>query len=995
MSRSTLSSLQSKRVEEWLDRMNLEELIGQMSQIDLNLLLEDVPDEIDPNAGDNTAQDNTGNKKPEKQLNMTKVEYYIGKMGIGSVLNNVLNHHWTASQYRHALIQIQTVALNNNHPPVIYGLDSVHGANYVHGATIVPQPINLAATFNSTMAYRAGVLASRDTRAAGIGWLFSPLLGIALEPKWSRVYETFGEDPLLVGSMAQAMVQGIQAVFPSTTEVPSRAAACAKHFIGYTLPHHGHDRAPSWIPKRHLYQYFVPPWRKVAGEVLTVMEDYTETNGVPTVANREALQTLLRFQLGFNDGMVVTDYAEIWNLVDWHHTASSRVDAVAQSIQSGVDMSMIPMEPESFVSAIKEAISAGTLSDNQIRQAARRVLHVKEKLHMLDDEVLTMENGKDAIAKVGGDREEALNMARQSVVLVKNENDVLPLSPAENLKVLITGPTADSLSFQSGGWSWQWQGTDDKETAEWFTYGTTVLDTAKELPWLVSYQCGVDIMGHDCSDSDGDNAAKLGGVVDKVEDWIGIGGPDDNMPLSIKSATENDADYIIVCVGEEAYTEKPGDISDLAIRPGQVLLVEELAKVKKPSAKIILIYFGGRPRLLSQMEPLVDAILVGFLPGPDAGQAMVEIMSGAVNPSGRLPLTYPKHEDLQGLPYFHAVSEMCTIANGERMPHYQYGKCDVQWPFGHGLSYTTFEYSNLQLSSTEIHYHARGQKKRDRHRQARAQSTGDDKAASVQISVDVTNTGTMTGQETVLFFTFDESRAVTPEYKMLRVFEKISLAPGEVKTVTATLTDKELQFIGPHDDSHLVVQDGMVLRVGVGAHTDCRVRTGNDDSLHCTDAITVVAGSDYIGACEAACDVWAKSPCSKKLTDHTCYNMCVAASANNGPGMLKEGWGWPYVNCIESVASSPQMMMEHNDDHCIQMTTACRDIFGSSHTPVMPPTSWAIGVGLTTGSLAAIVIALAIRGNLFRMLSRTQRQTESPENVEFTPVPIVQDLEID
>ena len=814
----------SRRIEDWLDRMSLEDQIGQMSQIDLNMLLDE-----------------------NKQVNTTKLEYYIGQLGIGSVLNNVVDHAWNASQYRTAIMQMQRIAKEHNHPPIIYGLDSIHGANYVQGATLTPQPINLAATFNTTMAYRAGLLASRDTRAAGISWLFSPLVGIALDPRWSRVYETFGEDMIVVGSMAKAMVQGIQI---KGTGIPSRAAASAKHFIGYSVPQSGHDRAPSWIPTRHLYQYFVPPWRQVTSEVLTIMESYTEYNGVPSVANPDALQKLLRFQLEY-DGMVVTDYSEIWNLMDWHHVAGSKTDAVAASIRAGVDMSMIPFDAEGFYQAVKEAVQSKQLDKDQIRKGARRVLQLKEKLNMLD-EVLTMDDSN--IDKVGTDREEAFEMARQSIILAKNENNLLPLSATDTLKVLVTGPTSDSLSFQSGGWTWQWQGTGK----EWFTYGTTVLEAAQELPWLVTYQCGIDILGHDC-------ATTGAGVVDTMESWIGLGG---KLPQSIKTASEQDVDYIIVCVGEENYTEKPGDINDLALPEGQRLLVQQLAGGK---AKIILVYFGGRPRLLREMEPYAHAVVLGFLPGPDAGQAVIDIISGKVNPSGRLPMTYPKHADLQGVPYFHEVSAQCTVGDGQ-LPHYQYGPCEVQWPFGHGLSFTTFDYSNLYVSSNKIKYAAPGQK--------RGYYQDSD---SLQLSVQVTNNGSMAGYETVLFFTFDESRSVTPEYKRLRTFEKIYLAPGESKTVSATIYPKDLQFIGPDDDSHLIVQDGMVFRAGVGASTDCRIGTNN----MCTDPITVVAGDDYIGACEAACDVWTKSACAGMLSSRDCWTMCSAASEE---GPVKEGW---------------------------------------------------------------------------------------------------------
>jgi beta-glucosidase len=524
-----------RSVEQWLDGMSVQEQIGQMSQIDLQLLL-NHKDETNPHQ----------NGDDDVTLNRTKLEYYIGTLGIGSVLNNVVGHAWNASQFRSAIMEMQRIAQKYHRPPIIYGLDTIHGANYIQGATLLPQPLNMAATFNTTMAYRAGVLGSRDTRAAGITWLFAPLLGIGIESRWSRIYETFGEDMIVVGSMAKAMIQGIQTHHGDDDDdgIPSQAAASAKHFIGYSAARTGHDRAPSWIPSRQLYQYFVPPWRQVVSEVYTIMEAYTEYNGVPTVTNRKALQPLLRFQLGF-DGLLVTDYSEVWNLVDWHHISKDKTDAVVAAIGAGIDMSMIPFAAEGFCNSIQEALDSKKLNKDQIRNAARRVLTLKEKLNMFD-EVLVADDVN--LAKVGTDREEALNMARQSIVLVKNQQNTLPLSPTESRKVLITGPTADSLAFQSGGWTWQWQGAPNRD---WFSYGTTVLEAARELPWNVTYQCGTDILGNDC---DNDNPVRL---INAMKQWNAQNG---DRPRSIQAPSiEQDFDCVIVCVGEENYTEKLGD----------------------------------------------------------------------------------------------------------------------------------------------------------------------------------------------------------------------------------------------------------------------------------------------------------------------------------------------------------------------------------------------------------------------------------------------------
>lgn len=560
----------SSRVQEWLSKMSLQDKIGQMSQIDISLLFEDGG---------------------SQQVSDEKLVHYFGELGIGSLLN--MADRWDAQHYRQVMIRIQDIAKNHSRPPVIWGLDSVHGANYVHKAIVTPQPINLAATFNVTMSHRAGQIASRDTRAAGITWLFSPILGLALEPMWSRVYETFGEDPKLVSDMGHHMITGIQE--PDNGAIPSRAAACAKHFIGYSKPHNGHDRSPSWIPTRHLYQYFVPPWRAALKDALTVMESYSEYDGVPNVANRNSLQYLLRQRLGFG-GVLVTDYSEILNLKSWHHVVASDEEASIYSLQKGsVDMSMIPFEADGFRNAIEAGIKRNSLSMARIDQSVERVLRLKEQLGMMD-ESLTMDDVN--IEKVGNDhdREEALEMARQSIILAENHDNTLPLDPKAKIKVHITGPTASSLRYQSGGWTWQWQGPSGDE--DWFTYGATILDAAKaqDTAWDISYSCGVDILGNECTDSS--EVSVSPGILSKVEDWLGIGHGAEMTSILQSASIASLADYIVVCVGEENYTEKPGDIRSLELPQGQLELVKALSET---NARIILVYFGGRPRLLRQM----------------------------------------------------------------------------------------------------------------------------------------------------------------------------------------------------------------------------------------------------------------------------------------------------------------------------------------------------------------------------------------------------------
>jgi beta-glucosidase len=556
-----VQSKDEERVQRILSRMSVNDKIGQMAQVDINVLCEDDP-----------------NESGKRRLSDERVRTVIGENGVGSVLNYIQGRPFTPHEMRQATIQIQEVAKNYSRPPVIWGLDSVHGANYVHGAVVTPQPINIAATFNTSFAYAAGQLSSRDTRAVGINWLFAPLMGIAIEPRWSRVYETFGEDPTVVALMGAQFIAGIQERSRESNSTPSAAAACAKHFVGYSSPHTGHDRAPSWIPTRHLYQYFLPPWRKAMEQnVLTVMESYTEIDGVPNVANPNTLRYLLRQQLGF-EGVLVTDYQEILNLNNFHHISRNDNDAVVHSLREGsVDMSMIPHSDVGFRDSINQGIANGTLFEERIHHSAERVLHLKAKLNMFQEEV-TMDNNAD-LDKIGQqqDVQDSLDMASQSIVLVKNEMATLPLARSKDSPtILMTGPTINSLVYQTGGWTGEWQGVPLSDSDKYFTYGATVLDamTATFSKQHVKYTCGVDILGRECEDpSDDEDAegvvANQNGVMDQVNDvygtlksWAGFGQqePSNSMEKAAKLAAT--ADFVVIGIGEEAYAEKPGDLPD-------------------------------------------------------------------------------------------------------------------------------------------------------------------------------------------------------------------------------------------------------------------------------------------------------------------------------------------------------------------------------------------------------------------------------------------------
>jgi beta-glucosidase len=971
----------SNRIEMMLSRMSTPDKIAQMAQIDINLLLKD-----DGHGG--------------KELDVDRVQHWIGVVGVGSVLNTVGgNVAWNATQFRAVAVQLQQAALSryqndqNATPsdPIlpIWGLDSVHGANYVHGAVLAPQPINLAATFNTSAAIWAGKLASRDTRAAGISWIFSPLLGVALEPKWSRVYETFGEDPLVVGRMAKSMIAGIQQPEPDGSVPranPKRAAACGKHFVGYSMPRTGHDRSPSWIPTRHLYQYFIPPWKHVMARdddvpiVDTVMESYTEIDGVPMVSNRVATVGLLRRTLNFQ-GVLVTDYEEMRNLHNWHRAAGNTTIAIIGSLrESSIDMSMIPWAADEFVQSLQVGLESNQLSPERIDASVRRILQLKLELDLIGSHrLLTMEDPN--LTKVGNeqDRAQALDVAQQSIVVAENNRNTLPLSvrsmESSHAGVLVVGPTAHTLSGQSGGWTWQWQGTPvtaSDESRKWFTYGTTVLDAARQTFSDVTYRCGVSITGGDCRDDEMvPDASET--ILEKVKNWIGWteGRVESHNSIGRSAEAAEKAKVVLVCVGEEPYAEKPGDIRSLRLAQGQYDLVKALRSANS-SAKIILVYLGGRPRLLHEMVGNVDAVMLGFLPGPDAGKAIVDIITGAINPSGRLPLTYPLDDDGGGNPYYHAHSDQCTKGESETsLPHFEYIPCPVQWPFGHGMSYTSFDYSNLVADG------------------------GIDRDLTVQVTVK--NTGSRAGSESVLVYTFDEFRRTTPEYKRLRAFVKLHLEPNDSRSITVVVPLEDLKFIGPHDDRHYIIDPTMVTWVGVGS-VDCRQDPASKDL--CVRLESPNKDKPYVAACEAACNVWIeRSGCANLFgfTNSVCLSKCMSISENPSDGMIwsNDGWGWDYVNCIESVVWGLPSLPDKSS--CSKMTTLCSNIFqtgtldeSGSGGEVGGPTSMSyVGryVALTTALVATGLIVYFMNGGLPRKV-HTERSS-----MQFTIVSRNEDAE--
>jgi len=988
------------------DRAQWKLKIGQMVQMDISMLLTTTE---------------------PIQLDQDLLDEYIGHRGVGSVLNN--HYLWNAADYRKEVIKLQETARKHKRPPVIWGLDSVHGANYILDAVVTPQPINLAASFNRTLAYEAGKLASRDTRRAGIPWLFSPLLGLSWNPYWSRVYETFGEDPLLVGGMAESMIEGIQWVNDDDDDglLPSRAAASAKHYVGYSNPHIGHDRSPSVIPMRHLYQYFLRPWRRVLlgnrnAWPMTVMESYTEVDGVPNVANRRTLDRMLRQELNYTDGMVVTDYNEISNLERWHHVSKDMKGAVLSAMEDGtVDMSMMGNlnDVNAFFDLMEEFVASegnpqSLALRDRVQKSAHRVLKLKRDLNMFEESyrLEPLDEVDGTSYPTGDDLAMVLEMTRQSMVLTKNDGNALPLIDAsrnteassEPLKVLVTGPTSDSLSFQTGGWTGEWQGVNSNKEREWFTsegYKTVVEALEEETnSFEVKHECGVDILGNHCSDDpEGEKQSK--NLLDVVRGWIhGVGSGASGSSFG----SSGPPDAIVVCLGEENYAEKPGDIADLSLPQGQYDLVKALKEAISSDTKIILVYFGGRPRLLAEVVDLVDAVIVGFLPGPLAGIAIADFLTGRVSPSARLPVTYPKHPDLSGIPYLHEISDMCTKDTGGTLPHWENVPCEVQWPFGHGLTYTQFAYDDLRLSRQTLQQHWQDTDK-----------TGRD-GEHLTVTVTVSNRGRVAGAETVLFFAFDEFRSTTPEYKRLVGYEKVWLEPGESKDVANSISPDDLRFVGPHDDSHYVLQDGLEFRIGIGSESDCRDNPDAAENL-CSEKVTIRTEEDYVGACEAACNVWKQSGdyCVKNafspnarttgVAMDACRKSCAAiySSDEKDVKLNNDGWGWNYVSCLESIVWNERF--DSNAD-CWKLTSLCRDVtqtagmdefgnppgnsegfVGSEINSDSPPS--AIIVAALAGAIASVMIFRTVRGGFTTnsdVLPQHTRRGKHYGNVEFSAI---------
>ena len=709
------------KIDSIIAQMTIEEKVGQMSQFTVDLIgkggnafFSSEPFEIDP----------------------AMLDTVIGKYKVGSILNTSNNRARTTEVWEKSIRTIQERAIKETGIPVIYGIDAIHGTTYTAGATFFPQEIGMAATFNRELVRRGAQITAYETRASNIPWNFSPTMDIGRDARWSRQWESYGEDVFLNSEMGTIVVRGYQGDNRNSVE-NSYLAACIKHYMGYGVPVSGKDRTPAVISESELREKYFEPFRNaiVEGGALSLMVNSGIINGVSTHADYRLITEWIKEDLEF-DGVVVTDWADVQNLYTRDRISEDYKDAVKAAINAGIDMVMEPYNL-AFCPTLIELVDEGEVSIERINDAVRRVLRLKYRLGLFDKPYWSREEFPD----FGSSEHEAAaeSAAAESITLLKNENSVLPL-PA-NARILVTGPNANSMRTLNGGWSYSWQGEKTEDFAQQYN---TIFEALQNKFGAA-------------------NVKFEPGVTYKMDGQYF----EENPPEIQKAvAAASGVDYIVLCVGENSYCETPGNLDELTLSENQTNLALALQKTGKP---VILVLNEGRPRLISKIEPGSAAVVQTYLPGNFGGDALADILSGDINPNGKLPYTYPKYE--QGLiTYDHKPSQ--NIA-GKMEGAYDYGaQTSVQYPFGYGLSYTTFTYSNMSVDKTDF--------------------TSDD---IVKVTVDVTNSGEVEGKESVLLFSSDLVASLSPDVRRLRGFEKISLKPGETKTVTFDLKGEDLAFV--------------------------------------------------------------------------------------------------------------------------------------------------------------------------------------------------------
>lgn len=714
------------QVEQTLKKLTLEEKIGQMMELVTDLF-------------------GANDKNGVFYIDEHKTDSILSRYKIGSILNAPNTCAPTAKQWEKYIAQIQKISMKRIGIPCVFGLDQNHGSTYTQGGTLFPQNINVAATFNREIARRSAEATAYETRAVSVPWTYSPTVDLGRDARWPRIWENFGEDCYLSSEMGKAMVYGFQGEDPNNID-QYHIATSMKHFMGYGVPWTGKDRTPAYISPADLREkHFAPFLAGLQAGALTVMVNSASVNGMPMHANKEILTGWLKEETGW-DGVLITDWADINNLYTREMVAKDKKDALRIAINAGIDMIMEPYSCDACGYLI-ELVKEGKIPMSRIDDACRRVLRMKYRLDLFKNPTQKLKNypkfGGEEFAKL------ALEGATESMVLLKNKGNILPLQHGK--KILLTGPNANQMRCLDGGWSYTWQGHRADEFAGKYN---TIYEAF-------------------CNEYGKENVILNQGVTynEKGKYW------EENEP-QIQGAVDaaKNVDVIVACIGENSYTETPGNLTDLWLSENQRNLVKELAKTGKP---VILVLNEGRPRLIADIEPLAQGIIDILIPGNMGGDALVGLVSGKSNFSGKMPYTYPKEINSLANYDFKKSEEVGTMEGA-----YDYNaKITQQWGFGYGLSYTSYKYSNLKVSQSDFRH-------------------GD----IIKVSVDVKNTGKVAGKESVLLFSSDLISSMVPDGRRLRAFDKIELQPGETKTVTFDLNADDLAFVGY--DGKWVLEEG-------------------------------------------------------------------------------------------------------------------------------------------------------------------------------------------
>lgn len=731
------------QVEQTLKKLTLEEKIGQMMELVTDLF-------------------GANDKNGVFYIDEHKTDSILSRYKIGSILNAPNTCAPTAKQWEKYIAQIQKISMKRIGIPCVFGLDQNHGSTYTQGGTLFPQNINVAATFNREIARRSAEATAYETRAVSIPWTYSPTVDLGRDVRWPRIWENFGEDCYLSSEMGKAMVYGFQGEDPNNID-QYHIATSMKHFMGYGVPWTGKDRTPAYISPADLREkHFAPFLAGLQAGALTVMVNSASVNGVPMHANKEFLTGWLKEETGW-DGVLITDWADINNLYTREMVAKDKKDALRIAINAGIDMIMEPYSCDAC-GYLVELVKEGKIPMSRIDDACRRVLRMKYRLDLFKNPTQKLKNypkfGGEEFAKL------ALEGATESMVLLKNEGNILPLQHGK--KILLTGPNANQMRCLDGGWSYTWQGHRADEFAGKYN---TIYEAF-------------------CNEYGKENVILNQGVTynEKGKYW------EENEPqIQGAVAAAKDADVIVACIGENSYTETPGNLTDLWLSENQRNLVKALAQTGKP---VILVLNEGRPRLIADIEPLAQGIINILIPGNMGGDALANLVSGKSNFSGKMPYTYPKEINSLANYDFKKSEEVGTMEGA-----YDYNaKITQQWGFGYGLSYTSYKYSNLKVSQSDFRH-------------------GD----IIKVSVDVKNTGKVAGKESVLLFSSDLIASIVPDGRRLRAFDKVELQPGETKTVTFELKADDLAFVGWNGKWRLEEGDFKLMIADLSA------------DIHCTD----------------------------------------------------------------------------------------------------------------------------------------------------------------